>query len=85
MDTALDILYEAFRSDTSLPEERAILKREENFLNEMERRMGQEDFYRLWDVLLELGGCRAASDFRLGFWLGANLIEAARSEPFPQK
>ena len=85
MDNILDILYEALHSDLSSPEEQAVLKREEAFLDEVERRLGVEDFARFWDVLSEIGCCRAASDFRMGFWLGANLVSAASNMPFPQK
>ncbi len=85
METLFDILYGALCPDMASTEERAILKREEAFLDEMERRLGVEDFTRLWDTLSEIGCCHAAADFRLGFWLGANLMLAANTEPFPQK
>ena len=85
MDTVLDILYEALRPDISSSEEQAVLRREEAFLDEMEQRLGAEDFTRLWDALSEIGCCRAAADFRLGFWLGANLILAANTDIYPQK
>ena len=85
MNEILDILYDALRPELSSPEEQAVLKREEAFLDEMERRLGTEDFTRLWDTLAELGNCRAASDFRLGFWLGANLALTAKAPPYPQK
>lgn len=40
MDSILDILYDALHSNMASPEEQAILKREEAFLDEMERRLG---------------------------------------------
>ena len=85
MNTVLDFLYEALRPDMASPEEQAVLKREEAFLDEMERRLGQEDFARLWDAVSEIGYYRSAADFRLGFWLGANLVSAANAAPFLQK
>ena len=85
METVLDSLSTVLRPDMASPEEQAVLKREEAFLDEMERRLGQEDFARLWDAVSEIGYCRSAADFRLGFWLGANLVSAANVTPFPQK
>ena len=85
MNAILDLLYEALRPDMASPEEQAVLKREEAFLDEMERRLGREDFSRFWDAVSEIGSCRAESDFRLGFWLGANLVLTANSTSFPQK
>lgn len=85
MNRVLDILYEAIRPDFASQEEQAILKREEAFLDEMEERLGVEDFTRLWDAVSEIGHYRAVSDFRLGFWLGANLVLEAEKESFPQK
>lgn len=85
MSRVLDILYEAIRPDFASQEEQAILKREEAFLDEMEERLGVEDFTRLWDAVSEIGHYRAVSDFRLGFWLGANLVLEAEKESFPQK
>ena len=84
MHEVLEILYDCLHSNMSSSEERAILKRDEAFLDEMERRLGQEDFSRFWDIVSELGRRRAESDFRLGFWLGANLILAAKEASFPQ-
>ena len=81
MNTVLDILYEAIRPDFASQEEQAILKREEAFLDGMEERLGLEDFSRLWDTLSQIGCSRSFSDFRLGFWLGANLVlEAGKGE-----
>ncbi len=85
METVLNLLYEALRPDMASPEEQAILKREEAFLDEMERRLGREDFSRFWNTTSEIGCCRAESDFRLGFWLGVNLVLMANSAPYPQK
>lgn len=85
MNRVLDILYEAIRPDFASQEEQAVLKREEVFLDEMEERLGVEDFTRLWDAVSEIGHYRAVSDFRLGFWLGANLVLEAEKESFPQK
>lgn len=85
MNTVLDILYEAIRPDFATPEEQAILKREEAFLNEMEERLGVDDFSRLWDTFSELGSSRSFNGFRLGFQLGANLILEAGKAGFPQK
>ena len=84
MDAVLDILYRELCSNLSSPEEQEILKKEGDFLDEMERRLGYEDFSRFWDIMSDIGYCRATSDFRLGFWLGANLVLTAKSEPFPQ-
>ena len=84
MDSVLDTLYEAIHPDMASPEEQAVLKREEAFLDEMERRLGTEDFTRLWDTLSEIGCCHAAADFRLGFWLGMNLVLEANTGSFPQ-
>lgn len=55
MNTILDILYDAFRSDTLSSEEQVILKREEVFLDEIERRLGIDDFARLWNAASDLG------------------------------
>lgn len=85
MNDILDMLYTALRPDMASPEERAVLKREGAFLDEMERQLGTEDFARLWDALSEIGCCHAAADFRLGFWLGANLMLTATTPPYPQK
>ena len=85
MENVLDLLYEVLRPDMASPEEQAVLKREEAFLDEMERRLGQEDFARLWDAVSEIGHCRSAADFRLGFCLGVNLVSAVNATPFPQK
>ena len=85
MNTVLNFLYETLCPDMASPEEQAALKREEAFLDEMERRLGREDFARFWDAVSEIGHCRAAADFRFGFWLGANLVSEINSASFPQK
>ena len=54
MENVLDILYETLRPDMASPEEQAALKREEAFLDEMERRLGREDFTRFWDAVSEI-------------------------------
>lgn len=84
MDGILDLLHDTFCSNGPSPEEQAILKREEAFLDEVERRLGYEDFTRFWYILSEIGCCQAASDFRVGFWLGSNVVLAANTAPFPQ-
>ena len=77
MDGILDLLHDTFCSNEPSPEEQA-------FLDEVERRLGYEDFTRFWYILSEIGCCQAASDFRVGFWLGSNVVLAANTAPFPQ-
>lgn len=85
MDTILDMLYILLHNDLASPEERAVLNREEAFLDEMERRLGREDFTRFWDAVSEIGALHAKADFQLGFQLGAHLILEAKKNCFPQK
>ena len=85
MDDILDLLYAELCPGLSSLEEQAVLKREEAFLDGMEEWLGRDDFARFWDTVSEIGCCRAQAEFRLGFWLGANLVLTAKAPPFPQK
>lgn len=79
METILNEVYEAFKSELASVDERKALREESEVIERVEKQLSYDDFEDFWMALARLRDVQARESFALGFRLGACLMLACQS------